>query len=183
MAADRQSENDYLHSPLSQIPWYPDVVSQSLEVLPIFFDHDGLGWLKPIHASSLRVGLGVKEQPATAVMKALGVYGLTPIVVHSTSWRMENERMILTYVAIVPHAVQHAYLEPQRIGRAALARGEATAAPTVVHIEQVIEHAVRHLAWLVSDDPVIAKALASWREVLAGFTPEPFRAFQAASHS
>ena len=183
MAADRQSENDYLHSPLSQIPWYPDVVSQSLEVLPIFCDHDGLGWLKPIHASSLRVGLGVKEQPATAVMKALGVYGLTPIVVHSTSWRMENERMILTYVAIVPHAVQHAYLEPQRIGRAALARGEATAAPTVVHIEQVIEHAVRHLAWLVSDDPVIAQALASWREVLAGFTPEPFRAFQAASHS
>lgn len=183
MAADRQSENDYLHSPLSQIPWYPDVVSQSLEVLPIFCDHDGLGWLKPIYASSLRVGLGVKEQPATAVMKALGVYGLTPIVVHSTSWRMENERMILTYVAIVPHAVQHAYLEPQRIGRAALARGEATAAPTVVHIEQVIEHAVRHLAWLVSDDPVIAQALASWREVLAGFTPEPFRAFQAASHS
>ena len=106
MGADRQSENDYLHSPLSQKPWYPDVVSQSLEVLPIFFNHDGLGWLKPIHASSLRVGLGVKEQPATAVMKALGVYGLTPSVVHSTSWRMENERMILTYVAIVPHAVQ-----------------------------------------------------------------------------
>ena len=91
--------------------------------------------------------------------------------------------MILTYVAIVPHAVQHAYLEPKRIGRAVLARGEATAAPTVVDIEQVIEHAVRHLAWLVSDDPVIATALASWREVLAGFTPEPFRAFQAASHS
>ena len=183
MAADRQSEHDYLHSPLSQTPWYPDVVSQSLEVLPLFFDHDGLGWLKPIHASSLRVGLGVKEQPATAVMKALGVYDLTPSVVHSTSWRMENERMILTYVAIVPHAVQHAYLETKRIGRAALARGEATAAPTVVHIEQVIEHAVRHLAWLVSDDPVIATELASWREVLAGFTPEPFRAFQAASHS
>src|SRR5712691_9988596 len=133
MAADRQSEHDYLHSPLSQTPWYPDVVSQSLEVLPIFFHHDGLGWLKPIHASSLRVGLGVKEQPATEVMKALGVYGLTPSVVHSTSWRMENERMILTYVAIVPHA----YLATKRIGRAALARGEATAAPTVVHIEQV----------------------------------------------
>ena len=183
MAADRQSDNDYLHSPLSQKPWYPDVVAQSLEVLPIFFDHDGLGWLKPIHASSLRVGIGVNEQPATAVMKALGVYGLTPSVVHSTSWRMENERMILTYAAIVPHAVQHAYLETKRIGRAALARGEATVAPTVVHIEQVIEHAVRHLAWLVSDDPVISKELASWREVLAGFTPEPFRAFQGASHS
>ena len=183
MAADRQSENDYLHSPLSQTPWYPDVVSQSLEVLPIFLDHDGLGWLKPIHASSLRVGLGVKEQPATAVMQALVVYGLTPSVVHSTSWRMEHERMILTYVAIVPHAVEHAYLEIKRIGRASLARGEATAAPTVVNIEQVIEHAVRHLAWLVNDDPVIAKELASWREVLADFTPEPFRAFQAASHS
>ena len=183
MASDRQSENDYLHSPLSQKPWYPDVVAQSLEVLPIFFDHDGLGWLKPIHASSLRVGIGVNEQPATVVMKALEVYGLMPSVVHSTSWRMENERMILTYAATVPHVVKHAYLETKRIGRATLARGEATAAPTVVNIEQVIEHAVRHLAWLVSDDPVIAKELASWRDVLAGFTPEPFRAFQAASHS
>jgi hypothetical protein len=183
MAADGQSDNDFLHSPLSQKPWYPDVVAQSLEVLPIFLDHDGLGWLKPIHASSLRVGVGVNEQPATAVMKALRVYGLAPSVVHSTSWRMENERMILTYAAIVPHPVEHAYLEAKRIGRTALARGEATAAPIVVNIEQVIEHAVRHLAWLVSDDPVIAKELVSWRDVLAGFTPEPFRAFQAPSHS
>jgi len=40
----------------------------------------------------------------------------------------------------------------------------------------VLEHALRHLAWLVRDDPAIAGALPEWPELLAGYVPEPFRA-------
>jgi len=63
------------------------------------------------------------------------------------------------------------------IGRAELARSEATVAPRDIAVEAVVEHGLRHLAWLVEDDPIVAKTLpASWRPILATYVPEPFRA-------
>jgi len=61
------------------------------------------------------------------------------------------------------------------VARADLARGGATAAPTAVAVGQVIEHGLRHLAWLVNDDPVVADRLTSdWRALLAHYAPQPF---------
>ena len=63
------------------------------------------------------------------------------------------------------------------VGRAELARSEATAAPRDIATSAVVEHGLRHLAWLVEDDPVVAAELpAAWHPVLAGYVPEPFRA-------
>jgi hypothetical protein len=63
------------------------------------------------------------------------------------------------------------------IERADLARSEATAAPHRIAHQQVIEHGLRHMAWLAKDDPVVAGGLSpAWREALAAYTPEPFRA-------
>ena len=63
------------------------------------------------------------------------------------------------------------------IRRAELARSEATAAPRDIASEAVVEHGLRHLAWLVLDDPVVASELPPpWRPVLADYVPEPFRA-------
>jgi hypothetical protein len=63
------------------------------------------------------------------------------------------------------------------VGRTDLARSEATAAPREIEHEQVVEHGLRHLAWLVHDDPMVAAELpAAWATVLAGYVPEPFRA-------
>ena len=42
------------------------------------------------------------------------------------------------------------------IERAELARSEATAAPRDIATSAVVEHGLRHLAWLVQDDPVVA---------------------------
>ena len=62
------------------------------------------------------------------------------------------------------------------IGRAELARSEATAAPRDIAYQQVVEHGLRHMAWLVADDPVVAGELSDdWRRVLADYVPEPFR--------
>jgi len=62
------------------------------------------------------------------------------------------------------------------IGRVALARSEATAAPRNIADTQVIEHGLRHMAWLAVDDPVVAGELSPrLKEILAGYVPEPFR--------
>jgi hypothetical protein len=57
-----------------------------------------------------------------------------------------------------------------------LARGGATVAPREIAFTQVLEHGLRHMAWLAMDDPVVAQELPEpWLRALAGYTPEPFR--------
>lgn len=164
--------------PVSSVPWSPDFVAQTLEVLPVELRDGRLYWLKPVHAGSLRVGLSASEKPADAVLDVLKWYPLEPLVVHSTSWRHEQGRVILTYVAVVrpPADLPRDSLAELPIERAELARGEATAAPTSVGVEAVLEHALRHLSWLVKDDPAVMRELAAWKDVLGAFEPEPFRA-------
>ena len=112
------------------------------------------------------------------VLDVLKSYPLAPIVVHSTSWRHEDGRIVLTYIAVVepPSSLPPDSLLSVPVGRAKLARGEAMSAPRSIGVDAVLEHALRHLSWLVRDDPAVMKALAGWQEVLAGFEPEPFRA-------
>lgn len=164
--------------PISSQPWSPDFVAQSLEVLPVLLDAGGLFWLKPVHAESLRAGLGSKQKPHDAVLEVLAWYPLQPIVVHSTSWRHEDGRVILTYVAVVapPKTLPVDSLVTLPVARAELARGEAMSAPAKIGVEAVLEHALRHLSWLVRDDPAVTQALADWKDLLAEFQPEPFKA-------
>jgi len=62
------------------------------------------------------------------------------------------------------------------IGRAELARGGATKAAVAIAHQQVLEHGLRHLAWLARDDEVVRSVLSEeWRSALAGYVPEPFR--------
>jgi hypothetical protein len=40
-----------------------------------------------------------------------------------------------------------------------------------------LDGSVRHLAWLSSDDPVVAATMShGWKAALSSYTPEPFRA-------
>jgi hypothetical protein len=167
-----------LGPPVSTVPWSPDFVAQTLEVLPVAL-HDGrLFWLKPVHAPSLRVGLSASARPAEVVLDCLKWYPLEPVVVHSTSWRHEEGRVILTYIAVVtpPDSLPPDSVVELPVTRAELARGEAMAAPASIGVEAVLEHALRHLSWLVKDDAAVKRALAAWKDVLAAFQPEPFRA-------
>ena len=163
--------------PISSVAWSPEFVAQTLEVLPVAMVDGGLVWLKPIHADSLRVGLPPAARPADTVLEVLKWYPLTPLVVHSTSWRHEEGRIVLTYVAVVtiPPRLPDDSLQVMQVGRAALARGGATSAPESIPVDAVLEHAMRHLSWLVRDDAAVADALGGWTKALAGFEPEPFR--------
>jgi hypothetical protein len=167
-----------LPPPVSEAAWSSDLVVQTLEVLPVFLAEDGARWLRPIHAESLRLGLPRDRLPGEVVVEALGRYGVTPLLVHSTSWRHEEGRVVLTYVAAVePPALDPAgHLADELITRSELARGHAFGPPPTIGQSQVIEHALRHLSWLVKDDPLVGKTLADWRSFLEGYEPEPFRA-------
>ena len=167
-----------LGPPISDVPWSSEFAQQSLEVLILSLDGTSPVWLKPTHADSLHVGLPVTKTPGDVVLETLGWYELAPRVVHSTSWRHEEGRLVLTYVAVVepPPSPPADILEPTPVARTDLARGVATAPPTAIGVAQVIEHALRHLSWLYKDDPAVAEALPDWAEVLDRYQPEPFRA-------
>ena len=86
-----------------------------------------------------------------------------------------RDAVILTFVAVID-APLAAALATAPVGRADLARGGATTAPAAIGTAQVVEHGLRHLAWLAQDDPVVAARLDdAWRRALAGYVPELFR--------
>jgi len=62
------------------------------------------------------------------------------------------------------------------ISRADLARSGPTSAATKIAAAQVLEHGLRHLAWLAREDPVVIAVLNDgWKRALADYRPEPFR--------
>lgn len=163
---------------MTSVAWSSAFVAQSLEVLFAYLGPDGAHTLRPIHAETLRLGWPPERKPGEIVLEAVERYGLTPILVHSTSWRHEEGRLILTYVAAVacPTTLTH-YLADEPAARAELARGDAFGPPPQIGVAQVLEHAFRHLAWLVKDDEVVGDRLGDWVGFLDRYEPEPFRAF------
>jgi hypothetical protein len=167
-----------LGPPLSNVPWSPQLVAQSLEVLPVGLRDGKLFWLRPVHAPSLRVGISTSAEPSQIVIDVVAWYPLLPRVVHSTSWRYEEGRIVLTYVVVVdpPLHLPPNSLELLPVKRSDLARGSSMAPAESITVDAVLEHAVRHLAWLSRDDPAIATVLVDWSEALKGYRPEPFQA-------
>ena len=150
---------------------------QSIEILPIALQDGGLVSLRPDCADSFVVGWPVGAKPEEVATKAVATLGLTTRVLHSTSWRHSGDEVVLTYLAVVSPAFKlPESWEIETVMRTDLARGGRTAPPAVIGVDQVLEHALRHLAWLLKDDAVIRSELPNWTDVLRGYAPEPFRA-------
>ena len=167
-----------LPAPLSELPWSADFVMQAIEVLPVSLRDGRLVCLSPAHAGSFIVGWPAGALPEQVAARALETLGISPIVLHSTSWRHAGAEVVLTYLAVVEttaSAPESWLVAP--VAHAELARGDATAPPIAIGVAQILEHALRHLAWLVKDDAAIAEALPGWQTHLDGYVPEPFRAF------
>ena len=163
-------------APIVEAAWSPEFVAQALEVFCVCLGPEGLMHLRPVHAPSLRLPMGVEREPAELVLAAVARYDLAPIVVHSTSWRSEPGRVILSYVAAVEvPGSPSPFLAAEPVTRVELARGERTSAPASIAVRQVLEHALRHLSWLVREDPAVRAALAAWRPSLEPYVPEPFQ--------
>jgi hypothetical protein len=121
------------------------------------------------------IEVGGEDDPVEVVGRLCRNLMGEPLLVHSTSWRRARGGVILTFV-VVNGDEQAPNLAGVRIGRAELARSGATQAAVAIAHQQVLEHGLRHLAWLVKDDPTVRAVLSEdWRRVLAGYLPEPFR--------
>lgn len=125
---------------------------------------------EPIAAPWRSIG----ESPATVVRGITDGLGLVPIVIHSTSWRHRCGVITLTHIVVVRR--------PRRLGasfasfrvRPEIARGDALCPPHDLAVRDVAAHGVRHLAWLVRDDPAVHIALRGWNVALAAFRPSLF---------
>jgi len=146
------------------------------EIFVVWLRDDQLELTGPCGPAPWLVELGPAEHPVEVVDRIVRDVVGEPLLVHSTSWRRDRDAVILSFVVVIDGSTV-GDMESLPIGRAALARGEATAAPREIATEAVVEHGLRHMAWLAKDDPVVAATLpAAWREALSAYMPEPFRA-------
>ncbi|HSR82630.1 MAG TPA: hypothetical protein VLM11_00430 [Streptosporangiaceae bacterium] len=129
----------------------------------------------PCGAAPWYVEVGQDADPMAVVAAISRVNVGEPAVVHSTSWRHARGGVILTFVVVYDDEAV-ADLARVPVERHELARGEATTAPRQIPAGPVIEHGLRHLAWLARDDAAVADALPpGWLSALDSFVPEPFR--------
>lgn len=157
------------------VGWDVDSPVQA-EVFVVWLDGDRIQLTGPDGPHAWHLQLGPTEHPVEVVDRIVRDVIGPPLLVHSTSWRRDRDAVILSFVVVIgPELVGS--MESVAIGRAELARSAATVAPREIAVEAVVEHGLRHLAWLADDDPVVAATLPEgWRTILAAYLPEPFRA-------
>jgi hypothetical protein len=121
------------------------------------------------------IELDAQDDPVEVVSRLSRNLMGEPILVHSTSWRRARGAVVLSFI-VVNSEDQAPDLGGVPISRAELARSEATSAAKSIAAAQVLEHGLRHLAWLAKEDLVVIATLNDdWKRVLADYRPEPFR--------
>jgi hypothetical protein len=145
------------------------------EVFVVWLNGARLELTGPCGAAPWLIELGETDHPVEVVERIVRDVVGGPRLVHSTSWRRDRDAVILSFVVVIDPALRHG-MASEPILRADLARSGATAAPSAIGHAQVLEHGLRHLAWLAQDDPVVKQELSpAWHRALAGYVPEPFR--------
>lgn len=124
------------------------------------------------------IEIGGNDDPVEVVTRLARSLMGKPLLVHSTSWRRARGSVILSFV-VVNGEGQAPELRGTPVVRTELARSAATSAPVSIAYQQVLEHGLRHLAWLIKDDEVVRGSLgACWKSVLDRYVAEPFRNLQ-----
>jgi hypothetical protein len=145
------------------------------EVFVVWLAGDHLELTGPCGPAPWLLEIGLADHPVDVVTRIVGDVIGDPLLVHSTSWRRDRDAVILSFVVVIDRSLVGS-MASLPIERSALARGEATAAPQEIATTQVVEHGLRHMAWLAVDDPVVAAELPDgWHALLATYVPEPFR--------
>jgi hypothetical protein len=145
------------------------------EVFVVWLAGDHLELTGPCGPAPWLLELGPSDHPVDVVARTVRDVIGEPLLVHSTSWRRARDAVILSFVAVIDGALVGT-MDSLPIARNDLARGSPTAAPREIATAQVVEHGLRHMAWLAADDPVVAAELPTrWRALLGEYVPEPFR--------
>jgi hypothetical protein len=149
-----------------------------LEAIVLCLDGEGILHVSPHGAETVRAPWDPDLDPMESIVDVVADLGMVPVMALSTSWRIVERELLLTFLVIVerPDRLLPTH-EIERVPRAELARGGPTTAPSAVHLGQVVERGLRHLAWLVAEDDAIHQALGAWSVPLGEYRPAPFRAF------
>lgn len=128
------------------------------------------GWWRELPAGQHPTELVVK-----ALISELGpVFDQSKSVVHSTSWRYEEDQLVLSYLAALPPLTGDPsgfVLQPVDTGSAGAGR---TSDPHAIPVMDVLTHGLRHLAMLRISNPTIADTLSEcWHKLLATWNPLP----------
>lgn len=135
----------------------------------------GIELAGPCGADPWYIEVGAADDPVEVVARLSGNLMGPPQLVHSTSWRRARGGVILTFV-VVNAMGQAPALPGIPVGRFELARGGATTAASAIASAQVLEHGLRHLAWLATEDEIVKATLDDdWKRLLKEYVPEPFR--------
>lgn len=147
------------------------------EIFMVWLNGDRIEITGPDGARAWVIQLDDVEHPVASVERIVRNHVVEPLLVHSTSWRRDGTAVILSFLVVIgPEAV--AGMDSAPVDRAELARSEATRAPSAIGTTQVLEHALRHLAWLAKDDDIVRDRLSpAWHAALAAYVPEPFQGF------
>jgi hypothetical protein len=136
----------------------------SIDVVLLFADDRGIRHLCWNGLSSYRLSADPGRHPSRVVRDAVIDLGLTPRFIHSASWRFEDGAVVLIYAAVVdPPATRTRAMGDRPVAVGAIA-GSA----------EVLGHTMRHLAWLIREDPAAKVTLERWHPHVQGYQPEPF---------
>jgi hypothetical protein len=157
-----------------RLPWGTEGPVQA-EVFVVRLRGDRLELTGPCGPDAWYIESHTEDDPMELVKRLSTNLMGPPLLVHSTSWRRGASGVILSFLVVVGED-QANELASVPIGRAELARNTAADAATGIATAQVVEHALRHVAWLAQDDDAVQAALSpAWLAVLANYVPEPFR--------
>jgi hypothetical protein len=116
-----------------------------------------------------------RRAPDVTARRLVGLpAAVAPTVLHSTSWRFDGARVVLTFVAVPDPAGS---VGARRLVTRELARGPRASepAPARLSLDEVAAHACRHLAFLRATDPAVAEAArenpAIWDLIDETFAP------------
>lgn len=105
---------------------------------------------------SVRYQKGITTNPNLALWTD-GLNEKDYMFVHSTSWRFEKG-LILTWLTKTQHDQEHIYAESPIVG------SDSATSPgpvPVVSLQTIVAHGLRHLALLLTEDPVFRSAISS----------------------
>jgi hypothetical protein len=158
-------------------------LSTDIELWPVAADRDGIWLVSGIEPWRSRMPVPADSSPHGEADLMLARISTSVRLLHSTSWRAEPYRVVLSYIVVLdapaePGAVRLRWPDAQPIDPGALLGtvGNATSwtgseSPQPRHLD-VLLHAVRHLAFLVVTDPGVAETLPPiWADHLISVTP------------
>jgi hypothetical protein len=151
-----------------------------VEVWPVAADNAGI-WLISGDDAWRSDRIDSDHEPHDEVEYLLANHGLadSAALLHSTSWRMDEHAVVLTYMSVIKSAgpIPETWADARPVSAALLAvvgqpaPSPVTAPPAPRYID-VLMHGIRHLRFLMDSDSAARDALPDmWRRHLEPITP------------